>query len=196
MKHLPSFALLVVTALTLQGCASAPSPTQSALVKASAGAQCRRLAQPGDQKIQIYCSDKDGDFVLPVAKALPAGQLQPASVSADDTSCRLLTPRRKVCGTTAEWDQFDTRAVARGVTCRVKRGSVGHHPAEEICRSTAQWESSDHSPRRTVAFGAPGSNWPGNSSTSTSANPAYATSYGYFPQGTSIGATAGAPPPR
>ncbi len=201
MKHLLSFTLLAVAALTLQGCASAPSPTQSALVRASEGANCRRLAQPGDQKIQIYCSDKDGDFVLPLANALPAGQLRAASASeqkADDTSCRLLAPRRKVCGTTAEWDQFDTRAVATGLTCRLRHGSVGHHPVEELCLSTAQWESFGRNSRRAVAFAAPGSNWPGNSSLETNA-PIYqggGGSYGYFPAGTAIGATTGAAPPR
>lgn len=186
MKHLRSFALFAIAALALQGCA-APSPIRSDLVRASEGAQCRRLAQPGDQKIQIYCSDQDGNFVLPLAAS---------EQKADDTSCRLLAPRRRVCGTTAEWDQFDTRAVATGVTCRMRRGSVGHHPAEELCLSTAQWEAANRNSRRSVAFGAPGSNWPVDPSISTSGNQAYSTSYGFFPQGTSIGATTGAPPPR
>ena len=199
MKHLPSFTLLAA-AFTLQGCA-APSPMQSDLVRASADAECRRLAQPGDQKIQIYCSDTDGHFVLPLAEALPAGQLRDASLAeqkAGDTSCRLLAPTRTVCGTTVEWDQFDTRAVARGVTCRLRRGSVGHHPALELCLTTAQWESYNRGSRRTVAVGAPGSSWPGDPAANGAAgnNQAYATSYGYFPQGTAIGATTGAPSPR
>jgi hypothetical protein len=196
MKHLVSLSLAGLATLAIAGCA-APSPMRSDLVKASEGAKCMRLAQPGDQKIQIYCSGKDGDFVLPLAKAFPAGQLRAASASeqkAGDTSCRLLGSRRKVCGTAEEWDQFDTRAVARGVTCRVARGSVGF-PAEELCLSTVQWESINRRSRRTAAAGDPVFGWPvGAVNPTPSGNQAYATSYGYFPQGTAIGATTAAPP--
>jgi hypothetical protein len=144
---------------------------------------CQRLARMGDKKIQVYCivhANPHRPRAVRTARApeAPTG----------DTSCRrLIKPGnngiQSVCGDRARWEEFDTWAVNAGVTCRLAGTS------QELCLTLAQWNNL----ARPLVNSAAGSNWP-TDGINNAGSPAYATSYGYFPQGTSIGATTGVAP--
>jgi hypothetical protein len=128
---------------------------------------CQRLAKTGDKKIQIYCAV--------VANPHRSRSLRTASVPKappGDTSCRRLIKAGRnriesVCGDHALWEEFDTRAVNAGVTCRLAGTS------QELCLTAARWKFFDNPLRRGLPSGASGfSDWPGNDSLRTN-NPGY-----------------------
>jgi hypothetical protein len=180
MRYLLS---LTLAALLVAGCATIPQSSRYTLAETSGGPNCRRLAQPGDTRIQIYCS-----------KAQPERPLA-ASASGEtsgDKSCRGLanTPDRKVhtsCGTAAEWEQYDTWAANAGVTCRWEGPRAKGAPQrQELCLTVAQWQRVDANRSQRVAGS--GSDWGGNGGGSGSGSP-YASSFGAFPAGSAVGGT-------
>jgi hypothetical protein len=183
-------SLTLVTLATLAGCAAKPAGWEYTLTQPSGGPNCQRLAKPGDAKIQIYCKTRRPESVWPIEKALsellrPIPSTGAATQASGETRCRRvsLTSDKKVetsCGTSAQWDEFDSWAVNAGVTCRwpvTLRGKI----SQELCLSVAQWGRYDASRRRAVANG--GSNWPGSGVSSGASVPSYATSYGYSSTG-------------
>jgi hypothetical protein len=196
MKHLLSFSLAAIAALSVTGCAT-PSYT---IAQTAGGSDCRRLAQPGDTKIKIYCSDTIWSATSHKPAFRPAAASQP-QVSGD-TRCRWVAKPtdkriRNICGDTAQWDQFDSDAISAGVTCRWTSFRPRAQP-EELCLNVAGWRSLDSGPRGGAIVA--GANWPGNDSVRTNTNVGMQPgtgggSYGYFPAGTAIGAEAGGRPP-
>jgi hypothetical protein len=195
MRYLLSLTLATLAALCVAGCVT-PVPTAStySIAQASGGPNCRRLAQPGDTKIQIYCQSASHS-VWPFS---------PASVSeqpSSGTSCRELaeavtTRITTYCGTAAEWDAFDTRAVNEGTTCRwtpgPRRSAGPPAQARELCLTAAHWQTFEQAVaanRRGRSAGAPGANWPGSGVPQGTSGSGFgaSSSYGYFPAGGAIG---------
>ena len=188
-KHLPSFSLAAMAVLCVAGCAG-PALNGYTLAQ-TGGTACRRFAQPGDAKIQIYCS------AYPVRSA----RAQPSK----DASCRWLAEpadnkfgarATSVCRNAAQWEEFDTAAVNAGVTCRWEKGVDLKKPPEETCLTAALWQEVEHEraliAKRSPAAGSSasvGSNWPGSGVPTSSSGMSGGSSYGYFPLGTAIGAT-------
>ena len=185
MKYALSLAVLV--GLSVAGCATSPQLTaqdsQFTIAQASGGPNCRRLAKPGDTKIQIYCSDERA------GRAWAAGGRNCRVVSRVDNDQML-----RFCGRGAEWEQFDTWAVSRGITCRWVGPTMQR---QEFCMTSAQWQAFEKSPTRfaggrmVAGPSVSGPNWPGNGGGGGSGGSGfgYATSYGYFPAGGAIGST-------
>jgi hypothetical protein len=199
MRHSLSLTLAALAVLSVAGCATAPPSSRYTIAEASGGPNCQRLAQPGDTKIQIYCSKAQPERVWPLTAGTPS---EPKS---GDTTCRSLAqPADKAerpaltagearptiqtfCGNAADWDKFDTRAASEGVTCRWLGGPVKHGPPrQELCLSAALWQRVETNRSRALAND--GSNWGGNSGVPVSGPGVDATSsYGYFPSGGAIG---------
>jgi hypothetical protein len=186
MRYLPSLTLAAVAAFSVVGCASVPATKQYTIAQATGGPNCRRLAQPGDTKIQIYCRPLDAQRVSPITTP-------PSAQTTGDTTCRQLVPPARdktqtVCADAARWDEFDTRAVSKGVTCRWWAPyALRKKTAPELCLSVALWNRLDS---RSQAFPDSGFGW-GGGITRGSPNEyqqPYATSYGPFPAGGAIGA--------
>jgi len=188
MRYLPSLTLPALAMLWVAGCATVPPSSRYTLAETSGGPDCRRLAQPADAKIQIYCSKAQPKRFWPLdGTALAAPQ------KSDEKSCRDLanTPDRKIhttCGTDAEWEQYDTWAANAGVTCRWE----GHRPRgapqrSELCLSVAQWQVFDAN--RSRQFPDARSSWGGDGGGSSGSGSPYASSYGPFPAGSAVGGT-------
>jgi hypothetical protein len=193
MRNLLSFSLAALATLSVAGCAT----TAYTVVQESGGRDCRRLAQPGDTKIRIYCAHTVwSDTRHQPARASATSQPQ----TSGDSTCRWVakptdTRIRNICGDTAQWDQFDSEAITAGVTCRWTPFRRKTQP-EELCLNVAQWRGLDSGPAR--AASATGNVWPTNDSLATNApgnQIGGGGPYGYFPAGTSIGATTPAGPP-
>jgi hypothetical protein len=186
MKYSLSLTFAALAAVSIAGCASAPTkPNEYTVARASGGSDCQRIAQPGDTKIQIYCQQSRS--IWPVAT--PSESARASGYS----SCRRLArsafgPLQTYCGTTAQWSEFDTLAIKTGVTCRW----LGH-PAREVCLDGNQWvraeaNSRGRTPFRDHSFFGYSSGSTGWTSPSDGAgSQPYATSYGYFPAGGAIG---------
>ena len=188
MRYLLSLTLAAIAALSVAGCAT-PAPTASnyTIAQVSGGPNCRRLAQPGDTKFQIYCT-VDSERIW-------AGHPRSSDRTAGDTTCRRLAePAGKrvetYCATTTQWGEFDARAVNEGVTCRWLGSSRRLSPIpQELCLTAPQWQIAEANLaayRASPGVADAGSNWPGNGIPQPT-SPAYATSYGYFPAGGAIG---------
>jgi hypothetical protein len=188
MRILLSVALATLAILT--GCATKPAGWEYTHAQTSGGPNCQRLAKPGDAKIQIYCKTRRPENVWPIEQALsellrPMPSTGAPPQASGETRCRRVsvTSDKKIetsCGTSAQWDEFDSWAVNAGVTCRwpvTLRGKM----SQELCLSAAQWGLYDASRRRAVAN--TGSNWPGSGVSSGGSGFGYATSYGYSSTG-------------
>lgn len=192
MKYLLSFSLAALAALCVTGCATKPASNGYTLAQ-TGGTNCRRFAQPDDTKIQIYCSKWQQHRVA-------------AQRPSEDTSCRWLSQpadnqfgarAERVCGNAAKWDEFDTSAVNASITCRWELGAGPKKRAEETCLTAALWQQVDsyraqqlanYTGTRSGGPGSVGANWPGSGVPSSGNGMAPASSYGYFPAGTAIGA--------
>ncbi len=127
-------------------CAAAPTAGEYTIAQTSGGPNCRRLAQPGDDSIRIYC--RDTRQPLPAATPGAQASMQAATASAQtsgDTSCRRFVPLEDTriqtyCGNAAQWEEFDSRAVNAGVTCRWEPAPQGQ-TLQELCLNDAQWDS-------------------------------------------------------
>ena len=214
MRYSLSLTLAALAALSVAGCATVPTSSRYTVAEASGGPNCRRLAQPGDTKIQIYCSKAQPEGVWPLAAGTHS---EPRS---GETTCRSLAPPESAtastppssangklsagrgarpavaqpdnqvqtfCGNAADWDQFDTRAASEGVTCRWLGGPVKHGPPrQELCLSAAQWLRVETN--RSTRLANEGSNWGGTSGVPVSVDSVgFMSSYGYFPSGGAIG---------
>jgi hypothetical protein len=188
MRYLLSLSLAALATLSVAGCAT----TAYTIAQESGGSDCRRLAQPGDTKIRIYCAHT----VWSDTRHQPATRTPAASrpQTSGDSSCRWIakatdTRIKNICGDTAQWNQFDSAAIAAGVTCRWTAFRPRTQP-EELCLNVAQWRGLDSAPSRAAAaFNV----WPTNDSlirNSPTINPINLTgSYGVFPSGGAIGGT-------
>jgi hypothetical protein len=178
MRYLLSLTLVALAALLAAGCASRPVTEVYTVAQTSGGANCQRIAQPGDTKIQIYCKKPMFRPLWPIAA-------QPVA----DTTCRWIADptgkkTQKVCDNAAHWDQFDMLAVNTGVTCRWYPGPRhARNKVPEICLNAPEWKVVESS-LVGVPFGG-GSNWGGGNTGGSQA--AYATSFGPFPAGGAIG---------
>src|SRR5262245_18982406 len=175
MKYLLSLVALAV--LSMAGCAT----TAYTVAQTSGGQDCRRLAQPGDTKIRIYCSQ---------SHTAAAGTTQPLG----DGSCRWFaqptdTRIKSFCANAAQWDQFDMKAVSADVTCRWTSFRPKASP-EELCLNGKQWRAFDTTPQGARAISA-GSYWPQNDSLATNSPTINGGggSSGIFPSGGAIGGT-------
>lgn len=184
MKYRLSLALAALAAAFLAGCATGPAKSNDyVFARTSGGPDCRRFAQPGDAKIQIYCKQSQPDRLWPTA---------PAAQASGDVSCRRLATSitggiRVYCGNSARWDEFDARAVNAGVTCRWMGYSHGLSRApQEVCLDGNQWVRAEANRRsRPVDSGV--RSWSSGGYGNSGSDAAYATSYGYFPAGGAIG---------
>ena len=188
MRYLLSLTIPALATLWVAGCATVPAASRYTLAETSGGPDCRRLAQPADTKIQIYCLTAQPKRFWPLD-----GTALGTPPKSDEKSCRDIanTPDRRIhttCGTDAEWEQYDTWAANAGVTCRWE----GHRPQgarqrAELCLSVAQWQVFEASRSRPAPSASAGSGWGGGVPPASS--PPYASSYGYFPAGSAIGGT-------
>jgi hypothetical protein len=157
MRHLLSLSLASVAALSVVGCVSGPHAVRYSAAPTLGGSRCSRLAQPGNEKIQIVCSGTRLDYVWPIdapTRRLPALTPVLTQAQASQKSCRqLIAPGeqkvRTACGDIAWWDAFDTWAVTAGVTCRWAR------TPQELCLNAEQWNNFDKPLRISPA----GSGW-------------------------------------
>lgn len=193
MRYWLSLTLAAFAAASLAGCAGVPTSKSNDYIfaRTTGGPDCRRLAQPGDTKIRIYCKNSAPSKIWAIAPA--------TSQPAGDMSCRRLAtsiegPVKTYCGTTARWDEFDTRAIKAGVTCRW----VGYNhrlarAAGEVCLDGSQWTRAEANSRSRTPASQPGFAYSGNSGwtspSNSSALDATAGSYGPFPSGGAIGQT-------
>jgi hypothetical protein len=186
MRYLLSLSLAALATLSVAGCAT----TAYTIAQESGGSDCRRLAQPGDTKIRIYCAHSIWSDTRHAA-ASAASQPQ----ASGDSTCRWVakptdTRIKNICGDTAQWNQFDSAAIAGGVTCRWTSFRPRAQP-EELCLNVAQWRGLDSGGARGAVLA--GRGWPQNDSVMTNSptiNPINSTaSYGVFPAGGAIGGT-------
>ena len=174
MRYLFSLTLAAVATLSVAGCATThgePAVNKYTVAQISGGPDCRRLAQPGDTKIHIYCKKS----IWPVTSGSEIAQ------SASDTTCRSLAQPDKriqpVCHSSAEWDEFDTAAVNTGMSCRWFGSGRRNAPAaQEVCLTSSQWAMVETN-RAARAISSSGANWPG-SGVVQSAPQGPASSYG------------------
>jgi hypothetical protein len=188
MKHLHSLSVATLAALCLVGCATSPpagSPDQEryTIARTSGGPDCRRLAQSGDRKIQIYCSDSHIDAAMRAGSHIATSPQ--AGETSGDTNCRRvarLTDRRIqiFCGSTSEWEQFDTWAVSAGISCRWPPARGHGQASQELCLNAAQWRILENqSGRYRVVNNDSGLQ---SAPTQVPGSPSYAVSYGMWGQ--------------
>ncbi len=182
MKPLLSFVLAALALLAVTGCATSFDVAQT-----TGAPDCRRQAQPGDTKINIYCHKAHSQ----------SAAAQPASTA---TSCRHLADPsgkgvRSFCGNSTEWEQFDTWAANAGVTCRWLTTRTPR-AYEELCLTAAAWQRTGavqgYVPNPSGGFGGINDSLQTNNPANNTGNGSYTS----FPAGTAIGAVNGAPPTR